>query len=82
MKKTQMHFNELPYYLSFFMITDEKNDCVKVEIHSKIHVNKIHEMPHSWSIDYVATRPQSFAEDVFSYAIKVYDLKPNAVTYS
>lgn len=79
--KQQIGFNELPYYLSIYAIRDDENDCVKVEIHSRIHVNKVVEMPHSWSIDFVDSYPTRFMGDILSYTIKRYGLTVQPTKY-
>ncbi len=81
MNKQEIKFNELPYYLSIYMIVDKENDCVKVEIHSRIHVNKVTEMPNSWSIDYVDSYPRRFRADILAHIIKRYGLQTQPVTY-
>jgi hypothetical protein len=48
---------------------------VKVEIHSSLHVEKIVNMPNSFSRDFVEEYPETFRRDVLNYIIKTYGLR-------
>lgn len=71
--KTQMPFPELPYYLTVYQITE--GNTVRIEVESKIHVNKVVEMPTSFSTDFVASKPGTFRKDVLDFIIRRYGLK-------
>lgn len=71
-----IHLPQMPYYLSAIGRVYEKDDLVKVDIHSKIHVNKKIEIPNSWSLSFVKERHKEFMGDVIHFMVKRYGLKP------
>lgn len=81
-----MYFSELPYYLSVHLTVEEcpesSEGTVKVEVHSKIHVNKVHRFPMSWSQGYVRKYPDRFRMEVLAYIIELYGLKAEPIRYS
>ena len=77
-----IHFSELPYYLTVFSKLDKKQNTVKVEIHSRIHVNKVVEMPNGWSTEWVVANPSGFRSDILAFVIKRYGLIKEPVKYS
>lgn len=70
---------EFPHYLSAFATLE--NDTVSVVVKSTIHVNKEVKMPHSWSYDFVYTRPLQFVSDIRGFIIKRYGLKLAPMRY-
>lgn len=75
-----IHFPELPYYLTVKQIVD--GDTVRVQVESKIHVNRVVDMPTQFSVGFVNDRPNAFRNDVLSWVIKRYGLTPEPVRYS
>ena len=75
-------FPELPHYLSIFKIFDPEDDEVKVRVHSKFHVNKEIEMPHSWSMAWVLFNPNKFRGEIRDFCIKKYGLQKEPTRYS
>jgi len=76
-----MVFPELPHYLTIIRKIDKENDQVNVTIKSRIHVNKVVEMPNTWSIGFVQHRYRQFRSDVLSFVVKRYHLKLEAPKY-
>lgn len=77
--RTEIVFDCLPYYLKVYRKIE--NDTVKVEIHSRIHVNKVIEMPNSWSAEFVRDRPNQFMGDVLHFIVNRYGLKEQPLKY-
>ena len=77
MKEEIIQFSELPYYLTVKKIIND--DSVKVVIESKIHVNRLVEMPTSFSIGFVQERPKTFRNDVLNFVVRRFDIAPNSI---
>lgn len=77
---SEIQFPQLPHYLTVKKGTN--NNTVKIFVESTIHVNRIVEMPTSFSIDFVQSRPNQFMGDVLGFVIKRYGLKLEQVRYS
>ncbi len=82
MTTEEIMFPELPHYLSVKKVTDLENNNVKVVVESTIHVNPVIEMPTSFSIDFVQSRPGQFKADVLSFVVRRYGLKLEPARYS
>lgn len=76
-----IHFSELPFYLTIKKLTNYDTNTVKIVIESKIHVNKIVEMPTLFSIDYVRSEPNAFRSHILSFVVKRYGLHPAPMKY-
>lgn len=74
-------FPELPYYLRIFRATDSETNSVKVRVHSRIHVKKEIEMPHSWSIEWMQLNPSKFRSEILNFCIKRYGLQKQPTQY-
>lgn len=74
-----MHFSELPYYLTVKQVIE--NDTVKVQVESKIHVNRLVTCPTQWSVDFVKSKPNTFRNDVLCWVIRHYGLTPAPLSY-
>lgn len=77
----EIHIRELPYYLKVYQKVNKETNTINVEIHSRVHVDKIVEMPHSWSIDFVQDRYKYFLGDVLSFIVKSYGLVRQETKY-
>ena len=77
MKVHRIHTPSFPYYLKAFKVIRDNDQ--KVFIHSRIHVNRIVEMPDTWSLDYPYNKLHG---RVMEYMIKAYGLKLNPTSYS
>lgn len=88
MSQTQeLHFTELPHYLSVRTITEhdqfhKEGGTVSVEVESKIHVNKVVKLPTLFSVAFVRDKPNTFRSDVLSAIISRYGLKQEPLSYS
>jgi len=71
----------LPHYLRIYREADSDSDTVKVTIESSIYVNRKREMPHSWSIEWVAMNPDTFVGEILSFCVKAYQLKKQPTMY-
>ena len=78
----QLHFPQLPYYLTAFLVVDKDKDLVSAIARSRIHVNKEVKLPMQYSIDYARNNPGSVEADVLSAVVKRFDLKPEPLKYS
>lgn len=70
----EIKFAELPYYLTVKKLIDREANNVKVVVESKIHVNREVEMPTTFSIDFVQSRPGQFRSDVLNFIVRRYNL--------
>lgn len=75
----QLHFTELPHYLTVYIVT--KGDSVRVEVHSTIHVNKVNTLSGSYSAEYVTDMHSQFRSDVFDKIVRAYGLTKQPVSY-
>lgn len=73
-EEVEIQFPELPYYLTVKKIINLDENNVKVMVESRIHVNRRVEMPTSFSIDFVQTRPNTFKNDVLNFINRRYGL--------
>lgn len=77
----KMHFPELPYYLEVYFKINDTTDTVKVEVHSRLHVKRVNELPLGWSIEFMRDRPNEVRGDILGYIISAYDLEPKPAGY-
>lgn len=80
----QLHFPQLPYYLTVFLVVDKDKDkdLVSAIARSRIHVNKEVKLPMQYSIDYARDKPNSVEADVLSAVVKRFGLKAEPLKYS
>jgi len=74
-----MQFDELPHYLT--VKRETVGDTVKVQVESKIHVNRLVDCPTQWSVGFVQDKPNTFRNDVLCWVIRRYGLVPAPLRY-
>lgn len=78
----QLHFPQLPYYLTVFLVIDKDKDLVSAIARSLVHVNKEVKLPMQYSIDYARDRPSSVEADVLSAVVKRFGLQAQPLKYA
>lgn len=71
--KAQLHFEELPYFLSVFAST--VGDIVSIECHSKLHKNRVCKMPTQYDRNYYEKHPQGTRQEILDWIARAYGLR-------
>ncbi len=71
--KAQLHFEELPYFLSVFAST--VGDIVSIECHSKLHKNRVWKMPTQYGRDYYEKHPEETRQEILDWIVREYRLR-------
>ena len=79
LKEQEMHFSELPFYLTVKKVIEGETVSIKVE--SKVHVNRVVLLPTRYSTEYVQDRPNQFRREVLSAIVKRYGLTLESPRY-